>query len=436
MVDYDKFLRASPDPEAAQVRFDRLIQDETSRRLLEKLPESSLPTFFHLIALSNFIYRYFCRHPGSVAILSETQSLDRTRVGEITDLDRLRQFKYRELLRIAWMDLHEQYSYKVVLDRLSFLAEIIIDKVLQIVAGGKDYAAYDEGQIPFCTFAMGKLGAGELNFSSDVDLIFVCMDRDEYPDDYHEYQADVIDHIRQFSKAMQDVTEDGFLYRVDLKLRPWGRSGPLVLSVDETEHYYEASTEAWERFAWLRARIIAGDSKLGDDLTERLQSFIYLRSLSNDDLQRFVQIKNDMNRQRHKPGNWNVKLGDGGIRDIEFFIQMLQIVNAHSHKALKATNTLTVLDNLVKLGFISREEGKEISASYLFLRRLENRLQMIDERQTHQLPDEPGERRKVACSMGFGPAGEDKTVEEFDWQLLKHREIARSCFDRILPRET
>lgn len=436
MVDYDKYLRASPDPEAAKVRFDRLVQNRQVKRLLDKLPGESLPVFFHLIALSNFLFRHFCRHPESIAILSESQALDRTQVSKITDLDSLREFKYRELLRIAWMDLNEQYSYKVVLDRLSFLAEIIIVRVLELTGSDKQYPGYDNLQIPFCTFAMGKLGAGELNFSSDVDLIFVCKDSDDYPDDFHAYQAGVIDHIRKFSKAMQDVTEEGFLYRVDLKLRPWGRSGPLVLSVDQTEHYYEATTEAWERFAWLRARIIAGDARLGEDLSERLQSFIYLRSLSNDDLSRFVQIKQEMNRQRHKAGNWNVKLGSGGIRDIEFFIQMLQIVNAHSHKVLKTTNTLAVMENLVKLGFLSREEGTSIENSYLFLRRLENRLQMIDEQQTHQLPDDPEERRVIASSLGFGPPDKDKTLENFDWELTKHRDMARSCFERILPRET
>ena len=431
MINYDKFLRASPDPEAARVRFDRLRQDKQTRQLLEKLPEKLLPVFFHLIALSDFLFRHFCRHPESLAILNETLAPDQTNLSSMVDIDALRQFKYRELLRIAWMDLNGDYSYTVILDRLSYLAEIIINRVLQIVASEKQYPGYDNLPVPFCVFAMGKLGAAELNFSSDVDLIFVCRDHD-----FHAYQAGVIDHIRKFSKAMQDVTEDGFLYRVDLKLRPWGRSGPLVLSVDETEHYYEASTEAWERFAWLRARIIAGDDRLGDELVERLQSYIYLRSLSNDDLQRFVQIKQDMNRQRHKAGNWNVKLGNGGIRDIEFFIQMLQIVNAHSHTVLKTTNTLAVLESLVKLGFLSADEGNTISDSYLFLRRLENRLQMIDEQQTHQLSDDPDDRRKIACSLGFGPVDNDRTLENFDWELTRHRQVASSCFERILPKET
>jgi glutamate-ammonia-ligase adenylyltransferase len=210
-----------------------------------------------------------------------------------------------------------------------------------------------------------------------------------------------------------------------------------VLSIDETEHYYEASTEAWERFAWLRARIINdSDRKLGEDLLDRLEPFVYLRSLGSDDLERFIRIKNDMANQRRRNGNWNVKLGEGGIRDIEFFIQMLQIVNAHTHEALKSTNTLTVLEQLVNLGFLSKEEGRDINNGYLFLRRLENRLQMVDEHQTHQLPDDISLRKKIASSLGFGNSNDEKTLEQFDTQLEKHRHVAKSCFERILPKES
>jgi glutamate-ammonia-ligase adenylyltransferase len=284
---------------------------------------------------------------------------------------------------------------------------------------------------------MGKLGANELNYSSDIDLIFVARNYSEFNSGALDYLGGVIDHVRRFNALMQEVSEDGFLYRVDLKLRPWGRSGPLVISIDETEHYYEASTEAWERFAWLRARILScGDRKLGEDLLGRLGPFVYLRSLGSDDLERFIRIKNDMARQRRRNENWNVKMGEGGIRDIEFFIQILQIVNAHTHPVLKSTNTLMVLENLVKLGFVSREDGSDINDSYLFLRRLENRLQMVDEQQTHLLPDDIRLRRKIACSLGFGGSSDEQTVERFDRQLEKHRQVAKSCFKRILPKES
>ena len=417
----------------ATIRLENLLKDAFIRRHLENMSDINLQTFISLISYSNFIYRYFCRHPDFVTLLGNNYALDLNRIESINDIDKLRFFKYEELLKVTWLDLLGKFSYKVILDRLSILADRLILKVMQMVTIGKNYPTYNKLQIPFCIFAMGKLGAKELNYSSDIDLIFVSMDSDEFDGDVQAYQAGVIDHIRQFNKVMQETTEDGFLYRVDLKLRPWGRSGPLVLSVDETEHYYEASTEAWERFAWLRARIVGGDIRLGDDLLQRLQPFIYLRSLSSDDLHRFIQIKDDMSKNRRKTGSWNVKLGEGGIRDIEFFIQMLQIVNAHSHAVLKSQNTLTVLEHLVKLGFISRDEGKNINNSYLFLRRLENRLQMFDEQQTHQLPDDHDQRKKIACSLGFGPVSQDNTLEIFEQHLSGYRKIAETCFDRILP---
>jgi len=251
--------------------------------------------------------------------------------------------------------------------------------------------------------------------------------------DHDEYQSDVIRLIRNFSRLLIDTTEDGFLYRVDLKLRPLGRNGPLVLSVDDTENYYAASTEAWERFAWLRARIVAGDKALGNDLLQRLQPFIYLRALGSDDLDRFVKIKNDMANARQRSGCWNVKLGQGGIRDIEFFIQVLQIVNAYQHPILQNTNTLTVLNGLIKTGFLEQDVGNKIRESYLFLRRLENRLQMMDEMQIHELPVDRIPRLKVARSLGFVCSSDDENLEQFDQKLEYHRTVAINCYERILP---
>lgn len=432
--EYSAGIQQSPDPEAATIRLERLLEDPVASRHLAKLPESAIPVFIHLISISDFLFRYCCKHPDSIAQLSGSMAMDRTRPEATADVPGLRSYKYQELLKVTWLDLTEGFSYRVVLDRLSVLADGIILKAMQFASARRNDPGHAHS-IPFCIFAMGKLGAGELNYSSDVDLIFVSKNHSAAHADLHDYQGEVLEHIRRFSQIMQEVSEDGFLYRVDLKLRPWGRSGPLALSIDETEHYYEASTEAWERFAWLRARIIGGERTLGEDLLERLEPFIYLRSLSSDDLQRFVRIKNDMTAQRRKNGWWNVKLGEGGIRDIEFFIQMLQIVNAHSHPQLKSTNTLMVLDGLVKTGFLSREEGRAIEDSYLFLRRLENRLQMMDEQQTHQLPEDYPARRKIASSLGFGGSQDEQTLARFDQQLEQHRNIARACFERILPAE-
>lgn len=428
---YSTLLSQAPDPESATVRFERLLQDDVLRVYVEKMSGADLATFIHLISISHFLFRFLSRHPDAITLLRSDPVLETNRFASITDIRTLRLYKYQELLKITWMDLCGESDYRQVLRHLSQLADNVITRCLQLVSVRDKYPTHGKALIPFCVFAMGKLGARELNYSSDVDLIFVCAD--DFHQDDHTYQEGVSEQILKFNQAMEESTEDGFLYRIDLKLRPLGRSGPLMLSVDQTEHYYEASTEAWERFAWLRARIISGDAGVGEDLLERLQPFIYLRTLGSDDLQRFLDIKQQMAKQRQRQGSWNVKLGEGGIRDIEFFIQMLQTVNARSHPALKTTNTLDALQELVRGGFVAAEDGRVIQDAYLYLRRLENRLQMIDEQQTHQLPDQNEQRMKIASSMGFGTSREGRTMEEFNRALDQHRKIALSCFERILP---
>jgi glutamate-ammonia-ligase adenylyltransferase len=430
-LNYSGLLARAPDPEAATMRFERLLLDDTVRRGVEKMSAETLPVFVHLLSISHFLFRYLLRHPDAVALLGNEPEPGASAPAGATDVPALRQYKYQELLKITWMDLCGRHDYRQVLFYLSQLADNVITRCLQLVTVRDKYPTHGDVLIPFCVFAMGKLGARELNYSSDVDLIFVCAD--DPHESVHAYEEGVTEQIRRFNQAMEENTEEGFLYRVDLKLRPLGRSGPLVLSVDQSEHYYEASTEAWERFAWLRARIIGGATALGQDLLERLQPFIYLRALGSDDLNRFIDIKQQMAKQRQRQGSWNVKLGEGGIRDIEFFIQMLQAVNASARPELKTTNTLDALQELVEGGFIAPEDGRTIHDAYLFLRRLENRLQMMDEQQTHQLPDRYDQRMKIASSMGFGENGEALTMEAFNRTLDHHRKTALSCFERILP---
>lgn len=425
---YPELLREAHDPEVATRRFEQLCEHSIIRDHLPRFSREELSTFIRLISISDFLFRYLHRQPEKITCLPDNGTPGEIDPGAIVDASELREYKYQELLKIAWQDIAARSPYETVLHRLSALARKIIGVSLELTGKqtGSDMSS-------FCVFAMGKLGADELNFSSDIDLIFVAREFPENTADVHELQSGIYNHIRRFNQLMQQQDENGMLYRVDLNLRPLGRSGPLALSIDETEHYYEASTEAWERFAWLRAQVIAGNLELGRELLERIQPFIYLRSLSSDDLRRFVEIKQMMARQRKRDGNWNVKLGEGGIRDIEFFIQMLQLVNADSHPVLKVTHTLSVLQSLVDTGYIDAAEGQVIRDSYLFLRRLENHLQMIDEQQTHQLPDDRTARNRIAASMGYSIVSSDTTSENFDEKLMLSREVAMRCFNKILP---
>ncbi len=386
--------------------------------------------FIHIIAVSNFLFHYLCREPEAVTLIGSQES-ELIHIGEVSDIEGLRSLKYRELLRITSLDIYNQVPYEQILLALSELADAILDKALKLI-NADDELKWADKDVPLALIAMGKLGARELNYSSDVDLIFVCANRDDIKDDVNEYHSAVMQRIRHFIRYLEEIKSTGFLYRVDLNLRPWGRSAPLVMSVDDTEHYYEASTEAWERFAWLRARFVAGSTSLANDIFERLNPFRYRRILGLDDLERFIDIKNEMATVRRKKGCWNVKLGEGGIRDIEFFIQVLQIVNARHHPDLQKTNTLKLLTCMVEIGLLDINEAENIRKSYLFLRRLENRLQMIDELQVHDLPDEEIKRHIIARSLGFTGVDSGATLEKFDEYLCGQRNIAKACFDKVL----
>jgi glutamate-ammonia-ligase adenylyltransferase len=160
-----------------------------------------------------------------------------------------------------------------------------------------------------------------------------------------------------------------------------------------------------------------------------------MRSLSTEDLRKFVDIKNEMTRVRNRRGHWNVKVGQGGIRDLEFFIQVLQIVNAANHKELQTTNTLATLAGLKQAGLVTDREVQEITHSYLFLRRLENHLQMMDEQQVHELPDNEQQRLVIARSLDITGGVNDEILDNFETQLFTSRSIAQSYFERILPEE-
>lgn len=430
-VALDDHIRASADPDAAANRLEGMLEDASLRERFEALSDDVQKDLIHLISISRFLYHFIRRYPESLdGIGHEPGPREGGPRPDPEDVRSLRLFKYNELLKITWLDITQSCEYEKILGSLSRLAEYTVQSVLEMAIEPEHREFLDHD---LCVFALGKLGAEELNYSSDIDLIFVSANSDESRYDIYDQQQIANDTIRRFSRLLEDKDADGFLYRVDLKLRPWGGSGPLVMPIDETESYYEASSDAWERFAWLRGRPIAGAPALGEDLKQRLQPFIHKRSLSTEDLERFVEIKNEMARARKRKGRWNVKSGKGGIRDIEFFVQMLQLVNASMHEELQTTNTLRVLAGLERTGYVTAQEKAEIRNSYLFLRRLENHLQMVDEQQTHELSDERAQRLFTARALRTAGESDDEILENFENSLFASRSIAQGYFERILP---
>lgn len=429
MSHLDNCIARAPDPRAAEIRLERMRQDHELRRQMDGLPSRGLEEFVAVVSVSDFLHRFLCRHPEFIALTGSR--LADTVPGQCRSVADLRLLKYRELYRIACLDVGSHGDYVDVLHALSGLAETIVNQALMLVNNSPDAAWVWEDAL--CIIALGKLGARELNFSSDLDLIFVSSDHLPHGQEIGPFQERLVESVRGLSRMLEDGSDEGFLYRVDLNLRPWGRSGPLFMTVDGTEHYYEASSDVWERYAWLRARPLAGAVALGGELMQRLRPFRFARSLGSRDLERFIDIKLEMGRARMRRGHWNVKVGDGGIRDIEFFIQTLQLVNAARDEGLQTTNTLEALTALARAELVSAGDRQAIRAAYLFLRRLENRLQMVDEQQTHELPDDPRRRAVLARSLGIAGTGDGDVLERFEAELSAVRSVARSCFDRILP---
>jgi glutamate-ammonia-ligase adenylyltransferase len=429
-INFSKYIANSADPGIAENRIERILKDEECSKILNDLPQPVVESFVDIISLSSFLYRFMCRNPTSIGEIGKQFDESYLRTLKIDNIDDLRRIKYEQLIRITWMDLSNKFDYRIILWSLSYLAEFILNQTILLSLKEEQLKIINSN---LSVFALGKLGAAELNFSSDIDLVFVCSNLSDIKMIATEYQKILQDSIRKISYQLEQRSADGFLYRVDLNLRPWGRSGPLVMTVDETENYYEASSQAWERIAWLRARPISGSSALSDDLINRLQPFIYRRSLSTDDIERFLQIKNEMQIVRQRKGSWNVKLGEGGIRDLEFFIQILQLVNAYSNKKLQTTGTLNVLSELNRADLISDIDSKDILHSYLFLRRLENRLQMVDEQQTHNLPDNYQQRLIIARSLGEKGDSDNKVIDKFENELVSNRSIAKNNFESLLP---
>tara|TARA_R110000782_G_scaffold166829_3_gene258778 strand:- start:1719 stop:3011 length:1293 start_codon:yes stop_codon:yes gene_type:complete len=424
-MELDKIIEQTVDPDITSNRLQVLLDDEESARIINEFSEVQKSGLIKILGISRFLANFLHRHPEAVSLIGT--SYKRQDINNISDVNELRLFKYRSLLQITWMDVCNICPYETVLSSLSHLADTVIQSGHKLVA--KESSDFDfENDIAI--MALGKLGANELNYSSDIDIIFVLQDSDDRK--RHEMHQYYTQHIRRFCRLLTENTEDGFLYRVDLNLRPWGRSAPLTFSLEEYEEYYQASKEAWERIAWLRGRFVAGSKALGAEMITSLKPFVYHKSLSAEDIERFFKIKRDMSAQREKEGHWNVKLGAGGIRDIEFFVQMLQIINGGHQPELQITNTVEVLKKLNHFGFINNEEAGALRGSYLFLRRLENRLQMIDEQQTHQLPNDGEKLKKIAKMMGYSAENSDEAYAGFNNDLVLHQQIATKYFETLL----
>lgn len=316
-------------------------------------------------------------------------------------LDYLRFFKRREMLHIGVRDLLRICSVEQTLDALSVLAEALISAAYWICASAMQREhKLPHGQLKgFTILAMGKLGGGELNFSSDVDLAFAYAS-----DQTEEYFRRLAQRI---SSALNDLTGEGYVYRVDLRLRPEGHGSKIVNSLDEYQRYFHSRLRTWERLALLKAWPVGGSREVGRAFLLQAEPFIYelpFEQKEFDDVRQMKrQIDQEMSRRDQK--DRNVKLGTGGIREIELITQSLQVRFGRRFPAIRQRNTLRALGSLCSVTIISAEECDVLTKAYLFLRDVENKLQMVNDAQTHSLPRTHEELTTCARLLGY-PAAE------------------------------
>jgi glutamate-ammonia-ligase adenylyltransferase len=357
----------------------------------------------------------------------------------------LRQYKVEQILRIGSRDLCGLAELEEVTAELSGLAAASLQKAYEVCGQqlqqeyGEPLETDEEGQqqrAEMTILGMGKFGGNELNFSSDIDLIYCYSTTNGETTggskgekiSLHRYFVKLAELV---SRALHQVTEDGFVFRVDTRLRPDGNSGDLAISVAAAEAYYESWGQSWERAAMIKARPVAGSIELGNELLKRLKPFIYRRYLDFGMIEDIKLMKMKINASLGREKDWesNLKLGRGGIREIEFFIQALQLINAGTRPQLQQRNSLQMLKILEKEGLVAAEEQQLLSEAYRFLRTVEHRIQIVQERQTHSLPSQQRELRTLVRRCGF--AG----LDSFTAELERYRQAVVNVFNDLFHSE-
>ncbi len=397
-------------------------------------------------ATSDFVARSCVRSPELLAdLLASGDLLADYAAGELAarvasavvvaddedDLARvLRRVRNREMVRIAWRDLAGWASLEEVLEDLSALADGCIAAALARIESWRRAESgtprtSDGRPQSLVVLAMGKLGARELNFSSDIDLIFAYPEAGQLKGgvSHEEFFTQV---GRSLIQVLGSATAEGLVYRVDMRLRPYGESGPLAMSFDAMEEYYQAQGREWERYAMIKARPAAGDPLAAVALMELLRPFVYRRYLDFGAFESLRDMKALIAAQvRRKGSEDNIKLGLGGIREVEFIAQAFQLIRGGRDAGLRVRSLLAVLARLAELESLPAYVTERLAAAYRFLRRLENRLQEFDDQQEHRLPGRDLDRLRLAVAMGYG-----------DWAACKrdldrHRQLVHDHFEQV-----
>jgi len=427
-------LPDSPDSDLALNALERFFANRASRELVPILLAEDgrqLGVFIQLAGTSQFLGDVLASDPDfletATAPLRVTPTLDelveqlRQDIGNATDdngvLRAIRRFRRRQMLRIGVNDIVRDRPLEEITGDLSRLAEASIvvawELALQSATARLGEPRTFEGLASRSTvLAFGKLGGSELNYSSDIDLMVVYDEEGQTagrrPVALDEYFSRAVSELIRLLSAH---TDRGQAYRVDFRLRPEGQRGALARSLASTLSYYDTLGRTWERQALIKVRPVAGDSGLGQEFFAAVEPFVYKRFLSFAEINEIKAMKRKIEQQAHRgAGPREVKTGPGGIRDVEFIIQFLQLLNGGDLKSVRHRDTLGAMQSLESAGCLTDTEYRGLDDAYRFLRKVEHRLQLLFDLQTHRLPEKTDELRKLALRMGYGGNAENRVL--------------------------
>ena len=363
----------------------------------------------------------------------------------------LRKFKKREYIRLGLRDLMGLVSLRENVEGLSDLADVCLQvayeysiKILKEKYGTPLFTDADSQvhESEFAILSMGKLGGRELNYSSDIDLIYIytsSVGETQGTDSQttlsnHEFHTKLGQSI---TRTLHDITSDGNVFRVDLDLRPDGKSGDLVNSLTSCETYYESWGRTWERQALIKARVSAGSQALGAEFLNMIRPFVYRRSLDFNAIEEVKSLKKkvDLNLKQKQLEKGHIKLGFGGIREVEFIVQSYQLLFAGRDQSLRDPNTSSLIKKLSDRGFLTDEEYEKLRDAYIFLRNLENRVQISFGLQTYHLPKDEKNLAVLARKMGFQGDAYPKLVEQLNQEFERHTQFVGNMYAKLFTED-
>lgn len=419
-----------------------------------------IPAFLTIFAGSDFLTRRLLKEPSLATAILASPFLEQSKplqtmvtelrqrlhkkgnIDKATIKKELRLYKYEEYLRITMRDLGELGAFTEILAELSSVATACVQIALEAahsIAQGMEAFHIDETsqfqqKLPLIILGLGKLGGNELNYSSDIDPIFICnADPAQYPPPFVTNKI-LVKTARGLIELIGENTEEGFVVRVDMRLRPGGETAPLFQSLEATERYYETQGDTWERQALIKARPIAGNLAEGAMFLKNLTPLIYNKHIDENMLQEIQNIKQRIEKE-HLKQHLNVKLGVGGIREIEFFVQIYQLLYGGAEPALRQQNTLSTIEILAEKQHITPSDAQALRQSYLYLRKLEHRLQMEQELQTHVVPGISEKQQRLARQMGYHEEDIEQACRHFLQDLRNVMTRVRSLFSSLFDQE-